>query len=800
MSKISEMGLAGPLSGNELLEIIQNGQNKRIRLSDLDLTAASAYEIAVNNGFVGTEADWLLSLKGENGLDGAPGTPGAIGPVGPQGLSGPSAYQIAILAGFNGTQAEWLNSLKGADGAPGPQGPQGVPGLNGGADGLSAYEVAVQDGFIGTQSEWLQSLRGPQGEVGPQGIPGPTGIQGPAGPQGPQGPAGPVGPAGDAGPQGPIGLAGPQGPQGPQGIQGKSNYDLAVDSGFQGTLQDFVATMNGVKGDTGDSAYQLAVNAGFIGTELQWLQSLTGPIGPQGLQGPVGPQGPTGPKGDQGDTGPQGPAGPQGPQGIKGDEGIQGPQGPAGPQGLQGIQGIQGEVGPQGPVGTTGPAGPKGDTGNQGPIGKSAYQIALDTGYVGTENQWLQTLIGSQGPQGPQGPVGPQGAAGSNLLGTFANTATLQTSHPAATNTGSVAVVGSSSPFKIRIANQNAWVPASSIVKNVSASRTITEHDDGDILNITNPNVTLTIAESIYNHKDLKIKILVNDNTVFAPESANVKINGQSSSITVNKSSGLIAELFGTGNLNNEFTIAHSGSGGSGGTGSGGFVSTAPTIVDTDKFSARYDSASTTLGNAQAGDMIVVFLSKWASDSEAVMTISDNQGNVYTKIDSSINLDGAGFRYTAFYTFCTQGAVSTTITTPLVDYNSMISLLIRGVDSQNPFDDGGTRKRAYLDGSGSLTIDNSVTTFSDDLVLALIGWYNSSMVMTIDPEWPVIDGFNDGSSQTNQMVAIGKRVDAVGNYDPTISTGSNSTRISGISLVLKGMSDSSQSVIDPGTF
>lgn len=36
----------------------------------------SAYEVAVDNGFIGDEAAWLLSLKGEPGKEGDPGTPG----------------------------------------------------------------------------------------------------------------------------------------------------------------------------------------------------------------------------------------------------------------------------------------------------------------------------------------------------------------------------------------------------------------------------------------------------------------------------------------------------------------------------------------------------------------------------------------------------------------------------------------------------------------------------------------------------------------------------------------------------
>ncbi|MBS1313906.1 MAG: hypothetical protein HP048_00970, partial [Clostridia bacterium] len=36
----------------------------------------SAYEIAVEHGFEGTEAEWLESLKGKDGADGAPGKDG----------------------------------------------------------------------------------------------------------------------------------------------------------------------------------------------------------------------------------------------------------------------------------------------------------------------------------------------------------------------------------------------------------------------------------------------------------------------------------------------------------------------------------------------------------------------------------------------------------------------------------------------------------------------------------------------------------------------------------------------------
>ena len=76
----------------------------------------SAYQLAVEKGFVGTEAEWVASLKGETGPIGPQGIQGEIGPqglkgetgaTGPQGIQGPKGdnYQIteadyAAIAGM----------------------------------------------------------------------------------------------------------------------------------------------------------------------------------------------------------------------------------------------------------------------------------------------------------------------------------------------------------------------------------------------------------------------------------------------------------------------------------------------------------------------------------------------------------------------------------------------------------------------------------------------------------------------------------------------------------------------------
>lgn len=123
---------------------------------------------------------------------------------------------------------------------------------------------------------------------------------------------------------------------------------LEVNSGNIGNEDIDWGELKGDKGDTGPagpdganglSAYEVALSEGFIGTTSEWLESLIGP------------------KGDKGDPG---------------DSTGSGTEGPMGPE------------------------GPKGDTGDAGPNGKSAYQVAVDNGFVGSESEWLESLKATQ--------------------------------------------------------------------------------------------------------------------------------------------------------------------------------------------------------------------------------------------------------------------------------------------------------------------------------------------------------------------------------------------------------------------
>ena len=108
-----------------------------------------------------------------------------------------------------------------------------------------------------------------------------------------------------------------------------------------------------------------------------------GERGPQGLQGPVGPQGP---KGERGEVGPKGDKGDTGLQGEKGDKGEKGDTGERGADGKDGRDGVNGKDG------INGTNGRDGIDGKNGQDGKSAYQIWLDLGNSGSEQDFINSL------------------------------------------------------------------------------------------------------------------------------------------------------------------------------------------------------------------------------------------------------------------------------------------------------------------------------------------------------------------------------------------------------------------------
>ena len=280
-----------------------------------------------------------------------------------RGEDGKSAYEIAKEFGFEGSEEEWLESLRGPQGEQGPQGPQGERGF-------SAYQAlkALPQNANGTVEEFIESLRGP---MGPQGEKGEQGPQGEVGPMGPQGPAGEKGEAFKYEDFTPEQLEKLVGPQGPKGERGFSAYQAwkTLEGNEKGTVEEFIESLKGEqgprgekgekgdKGEAGLSAYMLAKTYdGFEGSLPEWLDSLKGPAGPQG------------PKGEP----------------FKYEDFTE-------EQIKELIRDI--ELG-------------------AGGLGKSAYEIAKEHGFKGTEEEWLESLKGEIGPEGPMGPQGEKGEQG----------------------------------------------------------------------------------------------------------------------------------------------------------------------------------------------------------------------------------------------------------------------------------------------------------------------------------------------------------------------------------------------------
>lgn len=86
----------------------------------------SAYELAVKQGFKGSEEEWLASLKGK------------------------SAYELALEHGFRGTEEEWLASLSGENGRDGTSAVQ---------DSYEAFLKAKELGEIDEDMKYLDFLR-----------------------------------------------------------------------------------------------------------------------------------------------------------------------------------------------------------------------------------------------------------------------------------------------------------------------------------------------------------------------------------------------------------------------------------------------------------------------------------------------------------------------------------------------------------------------------------------------------------------------------------------------------------------
>lgn len=269
----------GDVENEEDSRLYLKGNTEWKFISDLSgaqgIQGLSAYQVAVQHGFKGTEDEWLISLKGEKGETGPKGDKGdtgekgATGERGPQGLQGERGLQgvqgekgepgIQGPVGPKGEQGEQgIQGIQGPQGEPGPQGPKGDTGSGLNIKGeLDSESQLPQEGVSG--DAWLIAGNlyvyvGENGNVESNPKWSNVGsIQGPAGPQGPVGPKGEQGepgPKGEPGADGAPGIQGPKGDPGQKGEKGDPGSDASV------TKQNVEAVLTGdITSHNHDSRY-----------------------------------------------------------------------------------------------------------------------------------------------------------------------------------------------------------------------------------------------------------------------------------------------------------------------------------------------------------------------------------------------------------------------------------------------------------------------------------------------------------------------------------------------------------------
>lgn len=244
--------------------------------------------VMIDTGNVENEEDSRLYLKGNTEWKFISDLSGA------QGIQGLSAYQVAVQHGFKGTEDEWLISLKGEKGETGPKGDKGDTGEKGATGERGPQGLQGERGLQGVQGE--QGEPGIQGPIGPKGE---KGDQGERGPQGPQGQIGPQGPKGDTGSG--LNIKGEldsesQLPQ--EGVSGDAWLiagNLYVFVGENGNVESNPKWSNvgSIQGPAGPQ--------GPVGPKGE--QGEPGPKGEPGADGAPGIQGPKGDPGQKGEKG-----------------------------------------------------------------------------------------------------------------------------------------------------------------------------------------------------------------------------------------------------------------------------------------------------------------------------------------------------------------------------------------------------------------------------------------------------------------------------------------------------------------
>ena len=173
--------ISGKANTADLATVAITGDYNDLINTPSALYGKSAYDVAVDNGFEGTEQEWLASLKGEDGQQGQEGPAGQDGAPGQNGVPGQDGHTPVITASksngvttvsVDGTAIATIN-----DGQDGQNGTSGTNGTNG-QDGVTPHiDSTTGNWFIGTTNTGVHA-QGPAGQDGQNGTNGTDGNDG----------------------------------------------------------------------------------------------------------------------------------------------------------------------------------------------------------------------------------------------------------------------------------------------------------------------------------------------------------------------------------------------------------------------------------------------------------------------------------------------------------------------------------------------------------------------------------------------------------------------------------------------
>lgn len=184
----------------QLLETIKDFINERFKSLEAEVSSLRLENQSLKDGLKN------LSTKAVNGKDGMPGKDGQDGIDGKDFDQAIAQNMLDLM--FKPYEMKLQSIKDGKDGRDGKDGENGKDGRDG-KDGDSAYDIAVKYGFKGTQLEFAQKQFGQDGK------------------------------------------AGENGKDGKDGQDGLSAYDIAVKCGFKGTQLEFAQKQIGADGRDG---------------------------------------------------------------------------------------------------------------------------------------------------------------------------------------------------------------------------------------------------------------------------------------------------------------------------------------------------------------------------------------------------------------------------------------------------------------------------------------------------------------------------------------------------------------------